>query len=356
MSLEKVEVLLFDTHLALNPLGDPSLVRPELAWLVDQGAFDELYSGTEPPPSTACFDIQRVRREKRHNLFWRAYAAATSPVSSAWQKVMPFRFVPRRELLPLESSPAIGSAEPRVRSWVLVWPFGWSSNVHLTLKGPLTIMQLRERVNLILESQAFLEGTKPVSLVEVFQKLMATLKADLYRPGKQIGDYIHKPRHQIVAVTASEPPFPRFDDPKLAQSDWARIFAVVLNRQVNPAEVPALKGKLLISKYKDGSFAVTDFDRGSFLLLSGASRLGRGERSFSCMSHNLETATLIGLIFSGFLQAAKKRQLADEGIDALVRGAQDVLTTLPTYYQNILYQELAEKHGSLKPYWTAPPA
>lgn len=354
MDIKKVEILLFDSHLALNPLSDPSLVRPECTWLVDQRTYNELYSGTEPPPSTAHFAIHRVRREKRHNLFWKAYEGIADSLSPSWDKVTPFRFVPRREFLSLESSPALGSAEPQIRSWIFVWPFGWSSSLHLTLQGPLTLIKLRQQMNLILETRVFQAGREPLSLVEVFQRLSNALRADLYGAGKLVGDYIHKPRHQVIAVTASDPPFPRYDDARLAHGDWARIFAVVLGSQVKPADVTRLKDELLIStNKKDGTFAVTDFDRGSFLLLSGASRRGKGERSSSCMTHNLETASLVGLMFSGFIQAVKARRISNERIDALVRGAQSVLMAIPTRYPNFVCQHIWQKHGSLKPYWAA---
>jgi hypothetical protein len=352
MDLDRVEILLFDLHLALNPLRDPSLLRPELGWLLNQGAYDELYRGEAPPGATPRFEIQRVRREMGRNHFWKAYAAAGSFSGSAWEQVVPFRFVPRHQLFPLEAAGELGAAEPRVRRWILVWPFGWSSNVHLTLREPMSLSQLQTRVGLVMGGAAFHSHGAALTLSEVFERLSGDLRADLGADGKRINDYPVRRRHLVVAVTASRPPMPHFRD--LSQSDRARILSLLLGEKVQAGAVPDLEKKLLITKLTGTASAVTSFNEGTFLALSGASQSGRkGERSFSCMAHNLETATLIGLMLAELLRAAEKNPLAGESNGALLGGARRILAELPQQYQNRLCLELWESHGSLKPYWNA---
>jgi hypothetical protein len=168
ISLQQVKVFLFDFHLSLPPLLDPSLLNPSFAFVADRAEYtDQLLKGS--PVESTGWTLRSLRRELRRNHFWKSYNSILVPgcppaSPRPWDLQVPFRAVPKG--LDLGYSP---KPEARLRAGLFVFPCGWSSNLELTLPGPRTFEDVRDIVQELLKGTPFLLTGKASSLSQVFR-------------------------------------------------------------------------------------------------------------------------------------------------------------------------------------------
>jgi hypothetical protein len=336
---EEVELLLFDLHLSLRPLAGGVPVQPTFGFLLDREAYAAAFAAA--PLDSDRFTVHALRRELKRNHFWRHYrniqppAAGPELAEKLWDLQIPFRCHPKA--FPLRYSPGQPGVGGRARVEVFLWPCGWSSNVEIVLRGPLTTAAVRQLLAGLGTASPFDLDGQPAKLSQVFARLTASLKQDLYGGPHGVGEKRKVDRYTVVALTRAASPLPPFDPDLMADADRADLLGVLLGKPVSIAElVHRESGKLLVTRLGASDFALTDLDRRATLLaVTGAAANGRSRASLHCLAANVRTCALVSEALLLFAAEAGKPYAAGHGeVDVLREAAKATLGELPDVYDN----------------------
>lgn len=339
-AVTEAEIFFFDLHLSLRPLIGGVEPTAELAFLLDTEAYAGAFTGA--PLTTPRFTVHALRREVKRNHFWRRYCEAWAPTATGnqladklWDLQLPFRLRPRA--IDLRPSPELGTGL-EVDAELLLWPSGWSSQLELSLDGPLGLDEVRGRIAELSSAAPFLLDGEPTGISGVFERLASDLKEDLFGHRHGVGDRRVLDRYRVVALTRAATPLPPFDPDSMPDDDRAQILGLLLGREVPLPELGQREQekKYLLSKLRGSDYALTDFDRRSTLLdLTGAAGTGRSRPSLRCLAANVRTCLLVSEALLRLIKEAEKPYAAaGERVARLAETAASVLSELPDLYRN----------------------
>lgn len=355
-------ICLFDLHLSAAALRTPGLLQPSLRFLADPAEYELRHDQTWEVETTH-FRLRPLGARSRWNHFWNGLRTLCKVEGTSEQ-------FPRFHI-PLDSRvndcaltanlPAPFGSVP-VHARVLVWPYGWSTHLEVSLVSPVGLpalvdasQSLRQDVVFDARSGSGASILTNASLSAVFRHVTTWLREDLFTAA--VPDQRPVSRHAVISLSgfvSTGDPFTYSLDidpehPQLPTADRARLHAILLGR---PITLPELlererQGTFLITPLSTTGFALTYFEHGCLLvLLKAAPRHGKREAAARCLWRN--TASL--LTTTSALCAAERefRTQARDWIDASANWALLILQRLPSYYDSLLCQRVFARDAGLR--------
>jgi hypothetical protein len=329
--LPRFSIEVFDFHLLrrrfLESEQDPP-PRPKA--LAGPVAYGRAYWPT-PTQEREAFDGFTQKSIGSHfytNVFWRHYRkiGLEGKERSAWHRHLPLELEPKAKL---DYTGARSATARSLEATVLLWPYGWSSSLKVSVEGALTREQVEALVEEIRSGNPFRVDGKAKSLGQTLQHLARDVEKAIGR-----SDAVESLSRSLTPALVWD----KGADARSAQRsgwdpDWA--YSRVLSRTSE-------QGKVRICTYlKDPDFAATLATRGTLLSLSCKEEGGPAE--VECAVNNMRLflrSAHVLLLFSqwGMSEAGRSPEL-----DELVRTAQRLLRELPTYYKNPLCRQILER-------------
>jgi hypothetical protein len=352
-------ICVYDLHFTTSPLHAPALLQPAARIL---GAPDQYEKLHEKPWN---LDIGRLSLSSfdaryRWSHFWRGYQAlcATEGSSEEYPRFhIPLDCTLRDITFAAILPPPFGRVSVQVR--LLLWPYGWSTRLELSLCGPAGLPALAEASRSLYQDQVIeLHSAGAVTahtLSTMFRAVSEIVQDGLFT--KLIGEKRPVSRHSVVAMNpfiAPHDPFTYKPDvdpehPSLPTADRARLHSILLGRTVPLAEVIERdkSNGIAVTGLHAAGFAVTDFNAGSLLVLhEPAARSGKATNAARCLWRN----TTAMLTTTSALTAANRglkgqsRDWMDQSADWSAR----MLREIPKYYESPVCRQVYATHGGIR--------
>jgi hypothetical protein len=348
LSFARAEIRLFDLHLCLPPLLDPTLFTPDFAFLADRVAYMERFL-TLPELDRPHLVVRSLRRELRRSRFWDRYGSILVPElaaaeSQVWDLQVPLRVRPKG--LDLFYSP---DPSARLGASAFLFPGGWSSQLVLSLPGPHTLDSLRAKVSDLLHGEPFRLASAPRRLSQIFAELAGRLREDMH--GGRVRTTPALARHVVIELLSrgEVPTLVPSGAGSMSDADRARLHGALLGTVIGIPELIARERahSFLCTPFSNGDFALTYFEHGTLLSLSNTVLHGKNATSAECLAGNILACTLMAQFLATFLKAAQDFAASDIRIAALCRAAGSALRQLPKVYDNDFCHGLFENHGTL---------
>jgi hypothetical protein len=330
-TLRHLKLYAFDLHTCLPPLFDASAMRPELAFLLGRSGYNSAYQGGTELPGLPFFQLGPLsRRTFGKNHFWSNYRQIWfpgMPVASsalAWERQLPFLLSPRRREIsyhPLRPDLSCG-CEP----YVLLWPFGWSSNLEISVHGSLSLDEVRTLTAEIRTGSPFHVAGKEATLSEAFRHLSQQVQSDLHAQAVRAPMAVAR---RLVIATLWEGGVP--PDDSGAGGPWSR--GILFDPKGEDREKPFFG-----THFRGTEFALTYQHFGLLLALSAGEK--RTLRSLRCMASNLHDMLVIVFALLYLYRARPETVGQSPTVDELTAAAKPLLLALPETYRNPVCRQL----------------
>ena len=351
----EVDIHAFDVHTTTKALLNPAVTQPAFRFLTNAADYRKQHkSGVVL--KTPNFVVNPVTgRSLKRNRFWKYYkdiwTAGGEP--DYWKLQMPFFCDPGRDLVQLiVNTPGFTG---KVRPIVCLSAVGWSANLHISLKGNIQPSQLRDLVG-SLQGQAAkpftLKGNNR-GLSEVFKHLSDQIRKDVYLPQHQSGDMPKVARYLVVSIA-------RFTGPKksyrsgatgaMIDSDRALMFGLLYGRNIKVPEWAKKDGdrSVMLTGFKDTSFALTDFQQGTLLFMQESALKPERRAALGCFGSNFSSCSMMTLIITNFYHDSARYSSESPVIKSLRNDIKTTLKELPNRYKNAVYRTFHMKYGPLQ--------
>jgi hypothetical protein len=249
------------------------------------------------------------------------------PVSSsplAWERQLPFLLSPRhRDVTYRPPRPDLSQGcEP----YVLLWPFGWSSNLEISVRGPLSLDEVRALVGEVRAGSPFRVAGAEATLSEVFRHLSQAVQSDLH--SQALRAPLAVPRRLVVATLweGGVPP-----DDAGAGDPWSR--GILFEPAGDEREKPFFG-----TRFRGTEFALTYPHLGLLLALSAGEK--RTPRSLRCMASNLHDLLVMVFALLHLYRARPGTLGRSPKVDELTAAARELLLALPDTYRNPVCRQL----------------
>jgi hypothetical protein len=353
--IEQLIFSAFDVHVSAKPLADPGLFAPGARFLADLDAYRKLAVAAQSP-DLPHFRVFPLKGELGHNHFWRQFEQARAPVASGVHDfLLPLRCRPKSFVATVRVPPMPTPVSVRATVWL--WPFAWSSLVEFSFRAPLSLNDLCTiSEGLRSDPPPFTLAAAPTSLSGIFKFLTDSLLKDITAPGKAISPPPAVSRHVVLAafqpVNAPLLGYRSRSMPKQwSDADRALMHRVLLGRPVPIWELAERERRsaFLLTEFAGGkSFALTDFSRGSLLMLRPVSDKSRRRDRVRCLAANLRHCSLAGLALTEAIHGAKRFPVGNSTLDDLAKTAADTLENLPDSYPNPFCRAFLEENSRVQ--------
>ncbi|MBV6522368.1 MAG: hypothetical protein MNPFHGCM_02516 [Gemmatimonadaceae bacterium] len=352
----------FDFHFAPAPLRAPRLFQPAVTFLGTPADYDGRHSRTWQV-DTSRFRLRPLRAAFQHSHFWKALSALCDregsnelnpryhiPVEARLRDTVAFALLPS----PFD--------RVKVRTWLLIWPYGWSTRLELTLPGPAGLSALVDASRMLhddpvfdVQSESGAAILTSVLMTDVLRKVTAWIQADLFtgmvpdkRPvSRKCVMSLSRFANQTEPFTYNPDVHPEL--PGLPTADRARLHGVLLGRTVPNREVlqRETEGRFLLTPLRATGFALTDFGRGSLLVLQDAApRVGTDTTAVRCLWRN--TAAMLTTMDALLSVDRDARATPPDWLNTSADWAVRILGHLPTYYDNLICHRVLETHSATR--------
>ena len=353
---------LFDLHVSLAPLRTSGLFKPEVGFLGVPAEYEKRQAQAGQI-DTARFRLSPMGSGLQWSHFWKGFS--TLCADEGTRERFP------RFHLPIEARlrdgaitanlPAPFGSVP-VRTKLLVWPYGWSTRLELTLTSPVGLPALVEASSALRQEKVFevragsgAAVLSAASLSSVLRQVTTWLQSDLFTA--PVADLRQISRHAIIGLSHIDSPGGPFtygaevhpEFPQLPTADRARLHGILVGREVLFPELNRreLKKEFLVTPLSAKGFAITDFGYGSLLvLLEAAPRTGKDAAAARCLWQNTSAmlTTTNALLAVGRAVRTEARDWVDESAAWGFR----ILRLLPEYYDNLMCRQVFEARRSLR--------
>jgi hypothetical protein len=326
-----VSVSAFDVHLWSKPF-DPAVFDPKIHFLWSASDYRKMIDAGQ---KIELANLVLFPLKPENNRLWKRYEIAVDNLPAG----SPTRLGDGRDFLrPLRCRPkkfaltfAGGKTPVKVWATIWLWPFGWSSTVEFKVATPYSLAEL-QNVGMKLRGTApppFLLDGKPTPLSGVFKKLADLVCDNVALPGKAPDHAMRLGRHVVFALELPRgKPVPANADGWSA-ADQQRMLGTLRGDKVDLDKL--LNSGVLYTPLGEGSFAVTDFDQGTLLMLRDwRDRYGKSRETNHCLFANVRSFSMAFLALHQFIQYAKTRPEIAGAVD----NAKLLLEALPKEYSN----------------------
>jgi hypothetical protein len=347
-SLAHLTVSTFDVHLWSKPF-DPDDFNPNVHFLWSAPKYRAARAAGQKV-EIGDLVLFPLKDEVGHNHFWSRYenavdklpAGSDTSLGDSREFLWPLRCRPRN--LQLSFDPQEDGAPPAVRVTTWLWPFGWSSVTEFRMKAPFTLRGL-EHLGATLQNRTpgpfIFGGGEALSQSGVFKELAGIVRqsvgvsgkaADTTRLGRHVFLMLELPKDMEARPVGS-----------WSAADKVRMVGALQGHKAHLPDI--LSNGFLFTPLGRRSFAVTEFDSGTLLVLHHWKNLGTSasRETTRCLFHNLRMFSVVYLTLHRFIGYAK----GQTDLDSAVTNARQMLASLPEEYRNAFSQAFKTHYASL---------
>ncbi len=351
----------FDLHFTPAPLRAPALFQPAVSFLGVPAEYEKRF-GQVWQVDTSRFSLRPMVAGLQWSHFWKGLRTLCD-LEGTNEKFahyhIPIEGLVRDAEIVAKLPAPFGASKVRAR--LLVWPYGWSTRLEVSLTGPAGLPELVKASQALRQDSIFsltISG-KPVlsaaPLSTVLRDITTWMQKDLFTG--TVPDQRPISRHTVIGLSNFNEPAEPFSynldidpqQPQLPTADRARLHSMLLGREVPLAEVlQREKAKaFLLTPLKKRGFALTDFDQGSLLVLQVASpRAGKGDTVARCLWRN--TAAMLTTTNALLSVDRGVRTKAGDWLDQSADWGVRILSKLPDYYDNMVCRRIFETNGRVR--------
>jgi hypothetical protein len=356
-----VVLFVFDMHVTPSPLQDDSLLRSPFRFLANPTGFRDAFA-TQTVIQGLHFEVRPLsRRDRIRNRFWRAFLSVASQDGNpdVWQQQAPFfASSPTLELSPhVQTWLGLGVADVAVKGSVVLWAWGWSTQLEIRLRGDLDCPRLSAIVGSLRDPGVtpFVLRTGAVGVSSVFSHFAKLVRQELFEERAEPSITLAVARHFVISPLSFEDPSPqpyrRGSSKSNSMPDAARadLHSILQGRSVDLPELVALEegSEFLLTQFGSGvDFALSYFNRGTLILMQGPGKL-RTLRKLYCLASNIRTCTMMAMGLTQLRVRAATFESPGRVTTDLQRGASHTLRELPRQYRNAFCQNWLAHNRSI---------
>lgn len=353
MRLQSADFFIYDFHLAVRPLVEQGLLRPEFTFLSRPNAYHRKHERREAIRSENLqiqpLSRQLLRGPRPRNYFWYYYSQALvpgSPDQRRWHLQLPFICRPQESQLVLHLDEP-GSPIPVTPS-ALLWSFGWSSALHFSVPGEWNLEELQHLTSSLHGDQRvravepFLLDGRPATLSRVFLRMSNGLKDAVFTT-REIGDIMSFSRRWVICIVPTRP----HSLEALPDDVLTSLCSALKGKQMSRREMQARQFLITPLRF-EGDFAVTDFKIGTVLFLDGDQARQQAIASRLCLGSNIRDCSLATEALRLLSERARELTSPFSKVTALANSLSGILEQLPRRYMNPFCSHLFNQNALLR--------
>jgi len=355
---DAIDISIFDFHLMIDPLTNPGSVNSNYAFLVDPAVYSQRYqSGTAV--KSAAFTLTPLRwRSLNYHHYWKYYQTIW-PLNGSydfWKLQMPLIGEIKQVELGLNTRSPNFTGE--VDSNIFVTGMGWSTNLDISLRGPMTPTDVSQFIARLSNKGAsmFLVNGTPRILPEVFEYLGDLTHKELYP--LHVVPILRLKRFIVMTIASFNGTLAPYQATarRIPAADRALFHSMLGGETVSFTEVidresGVSKNPFLLTQFQSRpDFAITYFDYGTLLFMQqtaqNAFKEGRARSKMRCHSQNIRNYLLTTLGLYYFRRDSKNTAALNAKVSTMRTDALTTLQEIPKKYNNAFCQSF---HYNYKP-------
>jgi hypothetical protein len=365
-----VNIFAFDLHTTVAPLLNETLFAEDLRFLFTPEKYHQHYHD-EQVVTTASFSISPLEVKELHHYFWYSYSSIfrLGGAPDFWRLQIPFVCEVKKSPLELDL------ADPKVTATIVAKIFlsaiGWSTNLEIRLTGEMSSESLVGIVSRLFQQKEkpYKVDGVPHTITEVFGHFASRLRAELYTQQKPPLDKTTVDKYFVLSPelfsgkiqyycppNKPDHPAPSWvgglsGEEKLSQSDHALMLSFLYGQAISISEwYDWSYERFLHTKMKGPSFALTDYDWGTFIFMQeNASEAGAAKKrdALWCFASNVRYCAMMTAFLLRFHEVSKRA--ATESVVASLRAAiKIILNDMPIDYPNAVCTNMHRFNRGIK--------
>jgi len=365
------DILAFDLHTVVQPLGDPSMLQKSYQFLSDSPLYRKQYEMGQPVRSES-FEIspfdQRVFDEDN---FWNFYSTirhdAQQTKPDYWKLQVPFACKLLKTTI--KSVLADGSIQVKLRPQIFISAIGWSTTINIRLKGDMTVPYLIEFVGKLRgkasagDSRIFELNGRREPLWKLYSAVQNKLFSEVYSTQKPPAETRILDRYILIAPLRFSGPIKYFHNesttyPEMSDKESAVMLSILYGELLSVERFMKEYGALKFSvvEFHDGGpeFALSEFKKGAFVFMQETAQVGtrhsRATRRLGCFTSNIRTIVMMVMMLHHFCSSNETKRYAGSipKIGSLLADVKSDLADLKSRYQHDFCKFLFTNYDSLR--------
>lgn len=371
LKFQTVDILAFDLHTVVQPLGDSSMLEAQCRFLSDPDLYNQQYQSGQPV-RTKSFEIAPFAQKfVEENHFWQFYMkikhAAKQAKPNYWKLQAPFACKLLNTTIKVMLDDA--SIQVKLRPQIFISALGWSTTINIRLKGDMTAAQLAQFVGKLRgkatsgDARIFdLNGSRE-PLWKLYSAVQKKLFNEVYSTQNPPSETIKLERYVLISPARFTGEIKVFKgDPgsylEMSDEERASMLSILYGESLS---VDRFNGdyngrKFAVVGFHDGGpeFALSEFKKGTFLFMQETAQVGtkhrRAARRLQCFSSNVRTILKMALTLHHFCnsETASRYAKTDPKIGSLLADVKTDLTELRDNYQHDFCKFIFSEYGPLQ--------
>jgi hypothetical protein len=344
-TFRRVDIKVFDFHLALDPVVAPASLNPGVEFLSDSTKYNQQF---EAKPFTAgAFRVRPLRKKTRtYHHFWKYYTSAFGQFDP-WSMLVPFICEPTQHKLEI-TAPRKG-IRVFARPAIYLFSFGWSTVIEISLQGQaITVAELRDFMRDLRTSSGtpFLLDGVATGLSGALRKYGEELKKVVFKKGLGAADLRRIDRQFVVSLSQFDGDISYYkpqssNDHPMEADDKAGFHQILLGNDIPAVKVvapeanPNVKADFLLTRLSGAGFAITYFDIGTLFFVQNKAKNKVYETVMNCLGTNIMSCMMMLLSLQNFYDFPDTKKATAKSVLAEVRdSARERILELPQRYKN----------------------
>jgi len=371
LKFHMVDILAFDLHTVVQPLGDPSMLRNNFQFLSDPPLYRKQYEIKQPVRSES-FEISPFAQSVfNENNFWNFYSTIRHDAQQSkpdyWKLQVPFACKLLKTTI--KSIFADKSIQVKLRPQIFISAIGWSTTINIRLKGDISVPCLVEFVGKLRgkvsagDPRIFDLNGHREPLWKLYTDVQKKLFSEVYSTQKKPAETRMLDRYILISPLRFSGPIKYFRNesttyPEMSDKERAAMLSLLYGE---PLSVERFMEEYNASKFSvvpfhDGGpeFALSEFKKGTFLFMQetaqvGSTRHSRTTRRLGCFTSNIRTIVKMVMMLHHFCSSNETKRYAssDPKIGSLLADVKSDLADLRSRYQHDFCKFLFTNNTSL---------
>lgn len=339
--------------------------------MLEPAAYNELYSKGQPV-SNGKLIFRPLNCSLLDNHFWSAYqsisagqpgvllACAKSKrthqrISAAqpcdfWQLQMPL--VCRNALPDVTLAAQAQGRRLKLNAEIYLSAIGWSTHLEIRIETRARLADPVDTLNQLMNRAdtppPFTIDGRGVRLTDVFRRAEERLRAEVYAPDAEPHRKMQIPRQWVISPNKlHEDRRQPLEWEELPDGDKIEAFCLLYGKKLEIDKVSKYEKDVLFTKISGPNFALTDFNKGTFVCLQREALDPARPAAPHCIAANIRNLTMMAYRNWRFFDEAQGSP-AGSPAEALAERAKGIIKQLPKAYRNQFCQQLLAHHKELQ--------
>jgi hypothetical protein len=316
-TFHEVNIFAYDLHTTVAPLINDTLFAEDLRFL--STTYQDNYE-KRVEVNTASFKITPLPVKDQNHFFWSSYGAIfrRGNYPDFWRLQIPFLCEVKNMKVELDLSDI--NVEAGIEPKIFLSALGWSTNLEIRLTGDISSEKLISIVNRLFEQQQkpYKVDGVPQTITGLFGRFASQIRAELYTRQKPPIDRVMVEKYFVISPAdfsgkiqyycppnKDEHPSPSWatglsGDERMSQSDCALMLSFLYGQSVSINDWYQWSyEQFLHTKMKGPSFALTNYDRGTFIFLQ-QNAANKKRNALWCFASNVRYCTMMTALLLRF--------------------------------------------------------